>query len=228
MEKNRVMNKKKRVAAFFDFDGTLIDAESGRIGFKYLYNIKAIPLSFLLKVLVSDFLYQRNLISDTRMAGTMLTFYKKRNLKDFQVGADAFYHEYLKPHLAPIIRAMLSNHQREGHTLVLISASVRYMLEPVVKDLSFDHLLCTDLETGPDGFLTGNPDGPICIARHKQVAAITLSDQIGIDLEQSHAYGNHHSDIPLLKAVGNPVAVQPTLSLKKYAQEKGWPIVNFR
>jgi HAD superfamily hydrolase (TIGR01490 family) len=227
MEKDCAMNERKRIGAFFDFDGTLIDAESGRIGFKYLYDMKEIPFFFLLKVLASDFLYQRNLISDTRMAATMLQFYKKRDLKVFEAEADAFYHTHLKPHLAPTILAMLSRHRREGHTLVLISASIRYMLKPAVKDLGFGHLLCTDLETGADGTLTGNPKGPICIADQKRVAAVALSNRIGIDMDQSYAYGNHHSDIPLLEAVGNPIAVEPSLTLKKHAQKKNWPILNF-
>jgi phosphoserine phosphatase len=47
--------------------------------------------------------------------------------------------------------------------LVLISGSIRYLVEPVVADLGFHHLLCTDLEIGPDGLLTGKAKGPLCL-----------------------------------------------------------------
>ena len=97
----------------------------------------------------------------------------------------------------------------------------------MVADLGFDYLLCTDLEVGPDGRLTGKANGPICIDKNKKIAAENLSDRMGINLEQSYAYGNHHSDIPLLEAVGNPSAVEPTLALRKHAEKRDWPILRF-
>ena len=221
------MNEKIKIGAFFDFDRTLIDMESGRIGFKYLYEIGEIPLVFLLKIFVTDLLYQRDFISDTRMASIMLKFYRRRNLQDFEDGAESFYKDYLKPHLAPAITAKLNEHQQAGHVTVLISASIRYLLAPVVEDLGFDYLLCTDLEVGTDGRLTGKANGPICIDKNKRIAAEKLSNRTGINLEQSYAYGNHHSDIPLLEAVGNPSAVEPTLPLRKHAEKRNWPILSF-
>lgn len=94
-------NSGQQIGAFFDFDKTLIDVESGRVGFKYLYTIKEIRLSFLLKVAATNFLYERNWISDTQMARVMLTFYKNRDIRPLEDGAENFYHTYLKPHLAP-------------------------------------------------------------------------------------------------------------------------------
>jgi len=217
-----------QIGAFFDFDKTLIDVESGRIGFKYLYEIKEIRLSFLLKVAVTNFFYERDWISDTQMATIMLTFYKNRDIRPLEDGAEEFYHTYLKPHLAPRIMERVREHQKAGHTLVLVSASLRYMLVPVIKDLGFQNLLCTDLEIAGDGRLTGKTEGPICIDQHKRVAVKKLAQEKDIYLDQSYAYGNHHSDIPMLEAVGNPAVVEPTVPLKKKAIENGWPILTFR
>jgi HAD superfamily hydrolase (TIGR01490 family) len=221
-------NAGKQTGAFFDFDKTLIDVESGRVGFKYLYKIKEIRLFFLLKVAVTNFFYERDWISDTQMARIMLTFYRNRDIGPLQDGAEEFYHTYLKPHLAPRILERVREHQGAGHTLVLVSASLRYMLNPVIKDLGFHHLLCTDLEFAPDGLLSGRTAGPICIDRHKRTAVKNLAHQKDIRLDRSYAYGNHHSDIPMLETVGNPAAVEPTEPLKKKALENGWPILTFR
>ena len=218
----------RQVGAFFDFDKTLIDVESGRVGFKYLYKIKEIRLSFLLKVAVTNFFYERDWISDTQMARIMLTFYRNRDIRPLEDGAEEFYQTYLKPHLAPKILKRVREHQEAGHTLILVSASLRYMLNPVIKDLGFHHLLCTDLEIAGDGSLTGRTDGPICIDRHKRVAVKNLAHEKGIRLDHSYAYGNHHSDIPMLQTVGMPAAVEPTVPLKKTAIENGWPILTFR
>jgi len=222
------MNPGRQVGAFFDFDKTLIEVESGRVGFKYLYQIKEIGLPFLLKVAMTNFFYERNWISDVTMARIMLTFYKNRDIGPLEDGAGEFYHEYLKPHIAPNILDRVQKHQEAGHTLVLVSASLRYMLKPVSQDLGFHHLLCTDLEIAGDGSLTGRTQGPICIDRHKRVAVRKLARAKDIRLDQSFAYGNHHSDIPMLESVGNPAAVEPTLSLKKKAVESGWPVLTFR
>jgi HAD superfamily hydrolase (TIGR01490 family) len=221
-------NAGRQIGAFFDFDKTLIDVESGRVGFKYLYEVKEIGLSFLLKVALTNFFYERDWISDTAMARVMLTFYKNRDIKPLEDGSKAFYHNYLKPHLAPNIMARVNYHSKAGHTLVLVSASLRYMLNPVIQDLGFHHLLCTDLEIAGNGRLTGRTDGPICIDRHKRVAVNKLAHAENIRLDQSFAYGNHHSDIPMLETVGNPVVVEPTSPLKKKAVQSGWPVLTFR
>ena len=228
MNTTNALNSGRQIGAFFDFDKTLIDVESGRVGFKYLYAIKEIRLSFLLKVAVTNFFYERELISDTQMARIMLTFYKNRDIRPLEDGAEEFYHTYLKPHIAPKILERVQEHQGAGHTLVLVSASLRYMLNPVIQDLGFHHLLCTDLEIAGDGLLTGRTDGPICIDQHKRMAVKNLAHAKGILLEQSYAYGNHHSDIPMLETVGNPTAVEPTTPLKKRAITNGWPILAFR
>lgn len=221
-------NSGRQIGAFFDFDKTLIDVESGRVGFKYLYAIKEIRLSFLLKVAIVNFLYERDWISDVRMARIMLTFYRNRDIRPLEDGAEDFYHRYLKPHIAPRILDRVREHQSAGHTLVLVSASLRYMLKPVINDLGFHHLLCTDLEIAGDGLLTGNTDGPICIDQHKRAAVKSLAHQKGIRLDRSYAYGNHHSDIPMLETVGNPAAVEPTSQLYEKAVERGWPVLTFR
>ena len=221
-------NSGKQIGAFFDFDKTLIDVESGRVGFKYLYAIKEIRLPFLLKVAVTNFFYEQDWISDTQMARIMLTFYRNRDIRPLEDGAEEFYHTYLKPHIAPKILKRVREHQGAGHTLVLVSASLRYMLRPVIQDLKFHHLLCTDLEVAGDGSLTGRTDGPICIDQHKRVAVKSLAQEKGIRLDQSYAYGNHHSDIPMLETVGHPAAVEPTPRLYKTAVQNGWPVLTFR
>jgi phosphoserine phosphatase len=98
----------------------------------------------------------------------------------------------------------------------------------VVEDIGFDHLLCTDLEIGEDGLLTGRALGPLCIDRTKRTLAIQLAKSHNIDLLRSYAYGNHQSDIPLLELVGNPFAVEPTRPLRKVAMQRNWPILGFK
>jgi HAD superfamily hydrolase (TIGR01490 family) len=216
------------VGAFFDFDETLLDTESSRLGFKYLWERRLISPGFIAKVMVANFFYKRHWISDERIAALMLKFYHQKRLEEFQQGATAFYQEELKPRLAPNILKRVEQHHQQGHVLVLISGSIRYLLEPVAEDLGFHHLLCTDLEVGPEGLLTGKAKGPLCLDSTKRVLAEKLAAEANIDLASSYAYGNHQSDLPLLESVGHPFTVEPTEPLKNIAMENGWPILTYR
>jgi len=215
------------IGAFFDFDETLLDIESSRLGFRYLWDRRLVSFGFILKVLTLNFFYKRHWLSDEKMAMMLIKFYRNRRLEDFQQGAAAFYQDHLKPHLAPNIHARVNEHRRQGHRLILISGSVRYMLEPVAEDLRFDHLLCTDLEIGDDGLLTGRAKGPICLNSNKRILAEMLAHKVNIDLASSYAYGNHQSDLPLLELIGHPHVVEPTAPLKKVALAKRWPILTY-
>jgi HAD superfamily hydrolase (TIGR01490 family) len=222
------MNTNRHIAAFFDFDETLLEVESGRLGIQWLRDRRMVPFGYIFKILVANFFYQRRLLSDERMVKIMLTFYKKKRLADFQKGADNFYRSYLKPHLAPGILSRVDFHKKEGHLLVLISGSVRYLLEPVARDLEFDHLLCTDLEVDQNGLMTGKPAGLVCVDRNKQKLTLKLARELQLDLSGSYAYGNHHSDLPLLEIVGKPYAVQPNHILERTARQRSWPILGYR
>ena len=222
-----LMTPPNPVAAFFDFDETLLQVESGRLGIQWLRDRRLLPYGYIFKILVANFWYQRRLLSDERMVKVLVTFYRNKRLTDFQKGAVSFYQTYLKPHLAPAIVARVNDHKAKGHILVLISGSVRYLLEPVVEDLGFDHLLCTDLEVNPDGRLTGKASGPVCVDRNKKTLMFELAQNIGLDLAKSYAYGNHHSDLPLLQSVGFPHAVAPNRILEKIARQRSWPILGY-
>lgn len=222
------MNPNSRIAAFFDFDETLLEVESGRLGIQWLRDRRQIPFGYILKIFAANFFYQRRLLSDERMVRLLLTFYRNKRLADFQKGAENFYKVYLKPHLAPGILTRVHFHKNQGHLLVLISGSVRYLLEPVVRDLEFDHLLCTDLEVLNNGRMTGKPQGPVCVDQNKKELTLKLAQKLGLDLEKSYAYGNHHSDLPLLETVGNPHVVEPTAELAKVAARRFWPVLRYR
>jgi HAD superfamily hydrolase (TIGR01490 family) len=162
------------------------------------------------------------------MVKPMLSFYRGRYLKDFQETAISFWEDYLKPHLAPNMIERLEFHKKNNHILVLISGSIHYLLVPVVKDLGFQHLICTHLEVMENGILTGRPFGLVCIAENKPLLLKKLASEHNLDLTRSFAYSDHHSDIPLLESVGHPYAVEPTPRLRDIAKEKDWPIITFR
>ncbi|MFC1550296.1 HAD family hydrolase [Candidatus Neomarinimicrobiota bacterium] len=220
------MNSTKNIAAFFDFDRTLITVSSGQLGFKWLREHNMLTSWFKIQLGFFGMLYKHHLIHELTMMRTFLKFYKGRVLADFQATGPEFWQLYLKPHLSGKVMKKVEYHRTNGHILVLNSGTLRYILDPVATDIGFEHVLCTDLEVGSDGLMTGKADGPICIGENKRKYLLDLTNEHNIDLEISYAYSDHHSDVPLLESVGNPIVVEPTAILQKIAEERSWPILN--
>lgn len=214
------------IAAFFDVDKTLLTRESGELGFKYVWKLRMISPIFLLKVALVAQLYKRNWITSEAMTRYCLTYYAGRRYATYVDGAEGYYREWLRPILSPAVLSKVEEHRRMGHRLVMLSASLDYYLRPMKDDLRFDDLLCSRLETDARGFCTGRTDGPLIIGPEKRNAALRYAKENGIDMTASYAYGDHHSDIPLMEIVGHAVAVRPTKPLRKIAAERGWTILD--
>jgi len=215
-----------KTAAFFDFDETLIDVNSSKIGFRWLYDNNLLSRGYLLKTTLTGLLYKIGLFNEQHMADSLIIFYKGKKLEFFSKQADTFYHELLKPRLVSQTLERLNFHKTEGHYLVIVSGSIRYYLEPVAEDLGFHNIICTELEEGSDGLLTGRPIGKICIGDYKRELMQKLVKKENIDLDKSYAYGNNEADIPMLQSVGHATAVQPTPKLRKLAEENNWSIID--
>src|SRR5690606_13371575 len=77
------------------------------------------------------------------------------------------------------------------------------------------------------GVYTGELDGPFCYGSGKVEAIGEVARWEGLDLAQCYAYSDSASDLPMLTAVGHPVAVNPDAALERHARLNGWPIVVF-
>jgi len=75
---------------------------------------------------------------------------------------------------------------------------------------------------------TGELDGPFCYGPGKVEAMQALAAEQGLELDRCWAYSDSASDLPMLQAVGHPVAVNPDAKLQRHADLEGWPVVEFR
>ena len=107
---------------------------------------------------------------------------------------------------------------------VILSASLRHLIEPLAADLGITHILSTELEVDDRGLFTGYAAGPVCVGQYKADQAARLAQKLNIDLAASYVYSDHHADMQLLNAVGHPVAVSPTPRLRETAQRRHWKI----
>ncbi len=221
------MSASKKIGAFFDFDGTLLKADSESLLIERLRKAGELSIPYNFKLSIMSIFYKLQIVSIESLQKVAMQFYKGQSIEKFENIAEAFYFSDLKPLLSNKTVRKLKEHQQQDHVVVLLSASVRYYLNYVVNDFGIEHLLCTDLEVGKDGLLTGLPQGKSYIGPQKAVAAKQLASRLGIDLNHSYAYGDHISDLPILQLVGHPVAVEPIPQLKKVANQKNWTILQF-
>jgi len=120
----------------------------------------------------------------------------------------------------------IAEHRAQGHLVVILSAATPYAVGPVARHLGVDDYLCTRLEV-VDGHFTGRFVEPACYGDGKVFWARQYTREHGSDLAHAYFYTDGHSDLPLLKQVGHPVAVNPDSRLKAIAQHQGWPIEYF-
>jgi phosphoserine phosphatase len=92
--------------------------------------------------------------------------------------------------------------------------------------LGFDGAAGSRLEA-VDGYYTGRFDGPFCYREGKPARMREIAEARGLDLAESWAYSDSASDLPMLGAVGNPVAVNPDRELAFVAQARGWQVLRF-
>jgi phosphoserine phosphatase len=78
-----------------------------------------------------------------------------------------------------------------------------------------------------DGVYTGRPEGPFTYREGKAQAIREVAAREGFDLSESWAYSDSESDLPMLRVVGHPVAVNPDAELARIAREEGWEIMRF-
>src|SRR3712207_9128871 len=100
------------------------------------------------------------------------------------------------------------------------------MAEALARVLAFDGGLGSRSEI-VEGRYTGRPDGVFVYGEGKAQAIRELAAREGIDLAASYAYSDSESDLPMLRAVGHPVAVNPDRELERVAREEGWRIMRF-
>jgi phosphoserine phosphatase len=100
------------------------------------------------------------------------------------------------------------------------------MAEMMAHVLAFDGAIGARSEV-VDGVYTGRPGGPFTYREGKAEAIRELAAAEGIDLAASYAYSDSESDLPMLRAVGHPVAVNPDAPLLKIARAEGWEVLRF-
>ncbi|NND66809.1 MAG: HAD family hydrolase [Halioglobus sp.] len=144
---------------------------------------------------------------------------------------DAWHEEFMRtmiePILLPAAADLIARHREQGHELVIITATNRFVTEPIAARLGIDQLIACEGEIVDDVY-TGEPAGVPSYAGGKVTRLMAWLEERGSSMDGAWFYSDSHNDLPLLELVDNPVAVDPDETLRARAQEMGWPVISLR
>ncbi len=216
-------------AAFFDLDKTVIARASLMAFGGPFYREGLISRSTVLRGLWTQLVYLRLGASDeqlTQVRDSVLSLTKGwEQHRVRQIVVDAV-ERVIEPITYAEALELIEQHRAAGRRVYLISASPAEIVEPLGRFLGVDESLASQARIDGSGRYTGEMDlyayGPGKAELIRQVAA-----RDGIDLGASYAYSDSYTDLPMLEAVGHPVAVNPDRTLLRLARERGWDVQDF-
>jgi fatty acyl-CoA reductase len=138
-----------------------------------------------------------------------------RRLVDEQVA------EIVLQRISPAAIRRVREHRRAGHRTVLITGALDVFVRPL--DPLFDEIVAARLDV-EDGRYSGFLQAPPLVGEARAAWLRKYAAAHGANLAQSYAYADSHTDLPLLRAVGNPVAVNPDVALFRVAKKRRWPV----
>lgn len=213
-------------AAFFDLDKTVIARASMVAMGRPLYREGLVSRWLLLRALWGQLLYLWMGADEAKLAKARDSVLRLTRGWDRDVVA-RIAREAVEEVLEPIVYdealALIAEHQEAGRPVYLVSASPAEIVEPLAEHLGVDGAIATLAEVDERGRYTGRVER-YCYGPEKVVAMAAEAAAEGIDLSASWAYSDSATDIPMLEAVGHPVAVNPDRELLRTARERAWAV----
>ncbi len=213
-------------AAFFDLDKTLMAGSSGVFFARAAYETGMISRSRLAKDIYENVRFRLHGSTDDRAddvrrrVGEMIAGVRVRDLQRLSPRVLSG----VLPRLYPQMLERAYAHQDAGLPVYILTAASQEMADLLAHVLVFDGGLGSRSEI-VDGRYTGRPAGPFNYREGKVISMREVAEREGIDLQASYAYSDSESDLPMLRAAGNAVVVNPDATLRRIAVEEGWEIV---
>jgi HAD superfamily hydrolase (TIGR01490 family) len=218
-----------RAAAFFDLDKTLMAGSSGMQFARIAAKQGIVGKRQLASWGFEHFRYRLRGTTDERtaevlkVARELITGVSARSID--RMGPEVM--AAILPRIFPQMLEEVYAHQDAGRPTFIVSAAGNGVVEQLARVLGMDGGIGTRYEVDGVGNFTGRLDGPFVYGAGKVDAMREFAAAHGIDLSESYAYSDSLSDLPMLRAVGNPVAVNPDPPLAEIAGAEGWQVLRF-
>tara|TARA_R110002012_G_scaffold16348_1_gene63190 strand:- start:356 stop:1033 length:678 start_codon:yes stop_codon:yes gene_type:complete len=214
--------------AIFDLDNTLLSTDSDHAWGEFLLEQGAVdPVAYreANERFMAD--YNAGTLDMAAFLAMALKPLADNSPEQLSAWHQQFMISKIEPHILPKAEELLARHRTRGDTLLIITATNRFITAPIAERLGVDHLIAVNPEV-KEGRYTGRVSG-IPSYREGKVTRLQqwLEDQ-NMSMEGAWFYSDSHNDLPLLENVEHPVAVDPDDTLRKVAEERQWRIMSLR
>jgi HAD superfamily hydrolase (TIGR01490 family) len=220
----RIREREQLVLALFDMEGTILPSN---VVESYVWSRMAdLPWDQWPDELVSVFSrIPSYLMADRRDRGEFLRTFFRRFEGASVEGVDRLIDEVVSEFMLQKVSAAavrrIRDHRAHGHRTILITAAAEPFVQPIAP--LFDEVVAAKLAI-EEGRYTGYLAEPPLVGEARGAWLRRYAQLQGADLKSSYAYADSHSDLALLRAVGNPVAASPDAALLRVARRRRWPI----
>lgn len=220
----------RRGAAFFDLDKTIIAKSStlafaGRLSKAGFLSRRALLKAGIAQAYYAMFGADHNQMEKVRQELSELT--KGWDKAQIEQLVEETVDEVVAPLVYAEALAIIDEHHRAGRRVIVISSSPTEVVAPLGKYLGVDEVIGTRPEVDAEGKYTGRLEF-YAYGEGKAEALRELAEREGISLEDSYAYSDSITDLPMLEVVGHPVVVNPDKELRAIAEQRDWQIMEFQ
>jgi HAD superfamily hydrolase (TIGR01490 family) len=220
---------RRRTAAFFDLDKTII-AKSSTLAFsRSFYQGGLINRRAVLRSAYAQFVY---LVGGAdhdqmeRMRAYLSSMASGWDVEQVKSIVAETLHQLIDPIIYDEAATLIVEHHLAGRDVVIVSTSGAEVVEPIGALLGADHVIATRMVVGEDGRYSGEIEY-YAYAETKAEAIRELAETQGYDLTRCYAYSDSATDIPMLSEVGHAFAVNPDRALRREAAARDWPVLIF-
>jgi HAD superfamily hydrolase (TIGR01490 family) len=217
-------------AAFFDLDKTVI-AKSSTLAFgKPFYKAGFLGKRALAKLGFAQVFYVLFGADEDqleRARDQMLRLTAGWHRAEIEQLVEETLHEVADPLVYAEALTLIDEHKREGRRVFLVSASPEQIVRPIGRHIGVSEIIATRIKTDTAGFFLPELEF-YAMGSGKVDAIVALAEREDLDLAGSYAYSDSATDVPMMEAVGHPVAVNPEKDLRRVAEEREWPILEFQ
>ncbi len=214
-----------QIGAFFDLDGTLVRGFTATVHAGHRIRNRQSGFGELSGILEASVRYKLGRMEFARLLQRAAGYLAGDALAELEALGEDLFNARIIGRLFPVMTEVVAAHQQRGHTVVMSSSALTMHAGPVARHLGIEHVLCNHFEVDDAGKLTGRIVRPIIWGSQKASAVMEFSADRQIDLAGSFCYADGTEDLPVLKAVGHPNAVNPRPGLATAAARNGWPIL---
>jgi len=214
--------------AIFDLDNTLIADDSDFLWGQFLVDRGIVDPDYYEHANQKFYeQYQRGTLDIVEFLDFSLAPLALHDAQQLYQWRAEFIEEVIKPIRLEAAQALIDKHRAQGDVLLIITATNRFVTEPIAKLYGVENLLATTPEFH-NGQYTGKFIGTPCFQEGK---VKNLQDWLATSSETlagSWFYSDSHNDLSLLRLVDNPVAVDPDEQLLEAATQNHWPVISLR